>query len=73
MMTTIVYVSIVLLSLYVAVIGHGYIVALAFIVGGIAFFSLQLHFHKYHAEIAKNDEMDSDSADDDYHIRLPPP
>jgi len=72
MMTVIVYVGIVLLSIYVAVIGHGYVVALAFIVGGIAFFSLQLHFHKCYSEVVKSDEVDSDSGDHDDHLGLPP-
>jgi cell division protein FtsW (lipid II flippase) len=72
MMTTIVYAGIFILSMYIAVVGHGYIVALAFIVGGIAFFALQRHLYKYYYEIAREDEMDSDSEDDDDHLRLPP-
>jgi hypothetical protein len=72
MMTPIVYAGIFILSMYIAVVGHGYIVALAFIVGGIAFFALQRHFYRYYYEIAGEDEIDSDSGDDDDHLRLPP-
>jgi hypothetical protein len=72
MMTPIVYVGILMLSIYVAVIGHGYVVALAFIVGGIAFYALQRHLHKYHSKIVMKAEMDSNSEDDDDHLRLPP-
>ena len=72
MMTPIVYAGIFMLSMYIAVVGHGYIVALAFIVGGIAFFALQRHFYKYYSEIAGEGEMDSDSEDDDVNLRLPP-
>lgn len=67
-----VYVGIIALSMYVAVIGHGYVVALAFIIGGIAFFSLQRHFYKYYFEIVKNDDTDADSDDNDDIVRLPP-
>ncbi|MBT8407486.1 MAG: hypothetical protein KJP05_08510 [Deltaproteobacteria bacterium] len=72
MMTLIIYVGIFMLSIYVAVVSHGYIMALAFVVGGIAFFSLQRHLHKYYFEVVTNDEMDSYSDDDDDHLRLPP-
>ena len=72
MMTLIIYAGIFMLSIYVAVVGHGYIMALAFIVGGIAFFALQRHLHTYYSEIVTKDEMDSDSDDDDNHLRLPP-
>jgi hypothetical protein len=72
MMTPLVYVGIIMLSLYIAVIGHGYTVVLAYIVGGIAFFSLQRHFHKYFAETVKDEEIDSDSGDDDDYLRFPP-
>ena len=73
-MTPVVYSSIIVLSLYVALVAHGYIVALAFIVGGIAFFALQCHFQKYYSEITKKDEMNchSDRDDDGDHLRLPP-
>ena len=73
-MTPIIYSGIVILSIYVAVVGHGYIVALAFIVGGIAFFALQCHFHRYYSKITSKDEMDScsDCDDDGDHLRLPP-
>jgi len=73
-MTPVIYAGIVMLSLYAALVGHGYVVALAFIVGGIAFFALECHFHKYHSELVKRDEMDrySDSDDDGDHLRLPP-
>ena len=72
MMTLIIYVGIFMLSIYVAVVSHGYIMALALVVGGIAFFALQRHFYKYYYEIAGEDEMDSDSEDDDDHLRLLP-
>ncbi|NIM96563.1 MAG: hypothetical protein GTO24_00340 [candidate division Zixibacteria bacterium] len=72
MMTLIIYAGIFVLSIYIAVVGHGYIMAFAFAVGGIAFFALQRHLHKYYSEVVKEDEMDSDSDDDDYHLRLPP-
>ena len=72
MITPIVYAGILALSIYIAIIGHGYIVALAFIVGGVAFFSLQRHFHKYYSEKVKNGEMDSDTSDDNDHLILPP-
>ena len=74
MMTPIVYACIFMLSMYIAVVGHGYIVALAFIVGGIAFFALQCHFHKYYSGLVTKDEMDpnSDSDDNGDHLRLPP-
>jgi len=73
-MTPIIYSGIVILAIYIAVVGHGYIVALAFIVGGIAFFALQCHFQKYYSEITTKDEMDcySDCDDDGDHLRLPP-
>jgi len=73
-MTPVIYSGIVMLSLYVALVGHGYVVALAFIVGGIAFFALECHFLKYHSELIKRDEIDhySDSDDDGDHLRLPP-
>lgn len=73
-MTPVIYSGIVMLSLYVALVGHGYIVALAFIVGGIAFFALECHFLKYHSELVKKAEMDHDSDSDDNgdHLRLPP-
>jgi Flp pilus assembly protein TadB len=71
-MTLIIYAGIFMLAIYVAVVGHGYIMALAFVVGGIAFFALQRHLHKYHSEVVTKDEMDSDSEDDDHHLRLPP-
>jgi hypothetical protein len=73
-MTPLVYSSIIVLSLYVALVAHGYIVALAFIVGGIAFFALQCHFHKYYSDLVTKDEMDRDSDSDDNgdHLRLPP-
>jgi hypothetical protein len=70
MMTPLVYVGIILLSIYIALIGQGYIVVLAYIVGGIAFFSLQRHFHTYYSETVKDDEVDSDSGDD--YLRFPP-
>jgi len=71
-MTPIVYVGLITLSIYVAVVGHGYTVVLAYIVGGIAFFSLQRYFHKYYFEMVKDDETDADSGDDDDYLRLPP-
>jgi hypothetical protein len=58
--------------MYVAVISHGYVVAFAFIIGGIAFFSLQRHFRKYYFEIVKNGDPDPASDDDDDIVRLPP-
>ena len=72
MMTLIIYAGIFMLSIYAAVVGHGYIMALAFLVGGIAFFALQRHLHKYYLELVRNDEMDSNSDDNDDHLRLPP-
>ena len=72
MMTTIVYAGIFMLSIYVAVVGHGYIVPLALVVAGIAFFALQRHFYKYYSEIVGKDETDFDSEDDNDHPRLPP-
>ena len=72
MMTPIVYAGIFMLAIYVAVVGHGYMVPLALLAGGIAFFALQRHFHRYYFEIVAQDEMDSDSEDDDRHLRLPP-
>ena len=72
MMTLIIYAGIFMLSIYVAVVSHGYMVALAFVVGGIALFALQRHLHKYYFEGVTNDEMDSDSDDDVDHLRLPP-
>ena len=72
MMTLIIYAGIFMLSIYVAVVGHGYIMALAFVVGGIAFFAIQRHLHKYYFEVVTSDEMDSYSDDDDDHLRLPP-
>lgn len=73
-MTPLVYSSIVILSLYLALVAQGYIIALAFIVGGIAFFALQCHFHKYYSGLVTKDEMDpnSDSDDNGDHLRLPP-
>ena len=71
MMTLIIYVGIFMLSIYVAVVSHGYIMALALVVGGIAFFALQRHLHKSYFEVVASDEMDSYSDDDD-HLRLPP-
>jgi hypothetical protein len=73
-MTLITYAGILMLSIYVAVVSHGYIMALALVVGGIAFFALQRHLHKYYSEVVTKDEMDSDSDedDDDDHLRLPP-
>ena len=73
-MTPVVYSSIVLLSLYVALVAQGYIVALAFIVGGIAFFALQCHFQKYYSDLVTKDERDRNSDSDDHgdHLRLPP-
>jgi hypothetical protein len=64
----IVYTGIFMASMYLAVVGHGYIVALAFIVGGIAFFALQSHFYSRYAEIT----AEEDSEDDDDQMRLPP-
>jgi cell division protein FtsW (lipid II flippase) len=72
MMALIVYAGIFILSIYVAVVSQGYIMALALVVGGIAFFAIQRHLHKYYSEIVTKDEMDSDSDDDDDHLRLPP-
>ena len=74
MMTLIIYAGIFMLSIYVAVVSQGYIMALALVVGGIAFFAIQRHLHKYYSEIVTKDEMDSDSDedDDDDHLRLPP-
>ena len=73
-MTPLVYSSIVILSLYVALVAQGYIIALAFIVGGIAFFALQCHFYKYYSDLVTKDEMDrnSDSEDNGDQLRLPP-
>lgn len=73
-MTPLVYSSIVILSLYLALVAQGYIIALAFIVGGIAFFALQCHFHKYYSGLVTKDKMDpnSDSDDNGDHLRLPP-
>ena len=73
-MTPVVYSSIVILSLYLALVAHGHIVALAFIVGGIAFFALQCHFHKYYSDLVTKEEIDpnSDSDDNGDHLRLPP-
>jgi cell division protein FtsW (lipid II flippase) len=70
MMTLIIYAGIFMLAIYVAVVSQGYIMALAFVVGGIAFFALQRYLHKYYSEIVTKDGMDSDSDDD--HLRLPP-
>ena len=72
MATLIIYAGIFMLSIYVAVVGHGYLTALAFVVGGIAFFALQRHLHKLYFEVVTKDEIDSDSDDDDDHLRLPP-
>jgi hypothetical protein len=72
MMTLIIYAGIFMLSIYVAVVGHGYIMALAFVVGGIAFFALPRHLYQYYFEVVTSDEMDSYSDNDDDHLRLPP-
>ena len=72
MMTAIVYAGIFMLSIYGAVVGQGYLMALALVVGGIAFFALQRHLSRYYAEIVAEEEMDSDSEDDDDQLRLPP-
>ena len=72
MVTLIIYAGIFILSIYVAVVGRGYIMALALVVGGIAFFSIQRHLYKYYSEIVVENEMNSDSEDDDDHLRLPP-
>ena len=69
-MTPIVYCGIVMLALYVALVGHGYIVGLAFIAGGIAFFLLQRYFYEYCCQ--GESQMDTDSEEDDDHFRLPP-
>jgi cell division protein FtsW (lipid II flippase) len=73
-MTAVVYSTIVILSLYLALVAQGFVIALAFIVGGIAFFALQCHFHKYYNDLVTNDEMDGNSDSDDHgdHLRLPP-
>jgi cell division protein FtsW (lipid II flippase) len=70
MITLIIYAGIFMLSIYIAVVSQGYIMALALVVGGIAFFAIQRHLHKYYSEIVTKDGMDSDSDDD--HLRLPP-
>ena len=72
MMTLIIYAGIFMLSIYVAVVSRGYMMAFALVVGGIAFFALQRHLHKYYFEIVTKDEMASDSDDDEDHLRLPP-
>ena len=72
MMTLIIYAGIFMLSIYVAVVSHGYIMAFAFVVGGIAFFVLQRNLHKYYSEIITKYEVDSDFDDDDDQVRLPP-
>jgi len=72
MIIPIVYTGIIVLSIYVAVVGDGYVVALAFVVGGIAFFFLQRYFYRYLAEMEAEHEANSDSEDDDNNFRLPP-
>ena len=72
MMTAIVYAGIFMLSIYGAVVGQGYIMALAMVVGGIAFFALQRHLHKYYSAMVAEEEMDSESDDNENHLRLPP-
>ena len=72
MLVQIIYAGIFILSIYIAVVGRGYITALAFIVGGIAFFALQRYIQRYHAEMVTKDEINSDPEDDDDHLRLPP-
>ena len=73
-MTPVVYSSIVILSLYLALVAQGFVIALAFIVGGIAFFALQCHFYKYYSNLVTKEEIDpnSDSDDNGDHLRLPP-
>ena len=71
MMTLIIYAGIFMLSIYVAVVSQGYVMALAFVIGGIVFFAIQLHIHRYYSEVVTKAEMDSDSDDDDDHLRLP--
>ena len=72
MMTPIVYAGIFILSMYIAMVAHGYIMAFAFIVGGIAFFALQRYFYGYYSEIAGEGEVDSAPEDDTNQLRLPP-
>ena len=72
MLIPIIYAGIFTLSIYIAVVGHGYIMALAFIVGGIAFLALQRYIYLKYAEMVGKEEMDSNPEDDDDHLRLPP-
>ena len=52
MLIPIIYAGVFILSIYIAVVGSGYIMALAFIVAGIAFFALQRYIHGYYIEMA---------------------
>ena len=72
MMIPIIYAGIFALSIYIAVVGSGYVMALAFIVAGIAFFALQRYIHEYHAEMVAKEEINSDPEDDEDHLKLPP-
>jgi hypothetical protein len=72
MLIPIIYATIFILAIYIAVVGRGYIMALALIVGGIAFLALQRYIYLKYAEMVAKSEMDSDPEDDDDDLRLPP-
>jgi cell division protein FtsW (lipid II flippase) len=71
--TLVLYFVITLLSLYVAVASQGYVVTLAFVVGGVAFFFFQVHVVEYSLRITTAEKnADSSGKDDDTDLRLPP-
>ena len=72
MLMPIIYAGIFSLFIYIAVVGRGHIMALAFTVGGIAFLALQRYIFSKYAEMLAKEEVDSPAEDDDDHLRLPP-
>lgn len=63
--TPVVYFCICLLAIIVALVSEGFMVVLAFVVGGIAFFLFQLYFFQYYLKMTEDNNQDRDSEDDE--------